>query len=261
VKIKITRAKATELLTERIDKGKGLLTEIQKTAHHYGVFEQLKRDLDKWRSFNEDLLKRIFEDLKIIQDYGGLSSGAFLLVAHDFSARYEGYTRELKDEIGYLEGCIDRLKLYEEPQVDAQSFDVGDAFSGLKAVTKIIESATKTILVVDGYVDHTTLDIISIKAAPVSVQLLTKAKSITAHFRVAAKAFAAQHGPLEIRASEKIHDRFLIVDGNQVYQSGASIKDLGKKASTLMAIADPNMGSAMQGVIQAYWAGSTPETF
>ena len=37
-----------------------------------------------------------------------------------------------------------------------------------------------------------------------------------------------QYPPVEIRTSDRFHDRFLIIDST-VYHLGASLKDLGKK--------------------------------
>jgi len=39
----------------------------------------------------------------------------------------------------------------------------------------------------------------------------------------------AQYGHFEIKPFTKSHDRFLIVDGQEVYHLGASLKDLGRK--------------------------------
>jgi hypothetical protein len=38
-----------------------------------------------------------------------------------------------------------------------------------------------------------------------------------------------QYGSFEIKTFDKSHDRFLIIDGKEVYHLGASLKDLGKK--------------------------------
>ena len=41
--------------------------------------------------------------------------------------------------------------------------------------------------------------------------------------------FNAQYPTLTVNYSEKFHDRFLILDDNELYLIGASLKDLGKK--------------------------------
>jgi hypothetical protein len=39
----------------------------------------------------------------------------------------------------------------------------------------------------------------------------------------------AQYDHFELKRFSVSHDRFLIIDGNEVYHIGASLKDLGKK--------------------------------
>jgi hypothetical protein len=39
----------------------------------------------------------------------------------------------------------------------------------------------------------------------------------------------AQYEPITIHTYSNCHDRFLIIDGTDVYHIGASLKDLGKK--------------------------------
>ena len=41
--------------------------------------------------------------------------------------------------------------------------------------------------------------------------------------------FNAQYQTLTVKYSEKFHDRFLILDDQELYLIGASLKDLGKK--------------------------------
>ena len=39
----------------------------------------------------------------------------------------------------------------------------------------------------------------------------------------------SQYPPIEVHTCKKSHDRFLIIDGTEVWHIGASLKDLGKK--------------------------------
>jgi len=41
--------------------------------------------------------------------------------------------------------------------------------------------------------------------------------------------FSAQYGNVEIVEFTHSHDRFLIIDGNELHHIGASLKDAGKK--------------------------------
>lgn len=39
----------------------------------------------------------------------------------------------------------------------------------------------------------------------------------------------SQYAPIYVKEFKKSHDRFLIIDGKEIYHLGASLKDLGKK--------------------------------
>ena len=47
--------------------------------------------------------------------------------------------------------------------------------------------------------------------------------------RDACPQFNDQHKGLEVKTSAAFHDRFLIIDGKELYLIGASLKDLGRK--------------------------------
>jgi hypothetical protein len=49
----------------------------------------------------------------------------------------------------------------------------------------------------------------------------------------------AQYDPITIQTYSNCHDRFLIIDGMDVYHIGASLKDLGKKLFAFSKISIP----------------------
>jgi hypothetical protein len=53
--------------------------------------------------------------------------------------------------------------------------------------------------------------------------------------------FNEQYGHLEIKFSKDYHDRFIIIDQNELYHIGASLKDLGKKCFAFSVIVDRNL--------------------
>jgi hypothetical protein len=99
-----------------------------------------------------------------------------------------------------------------------------DAYSFAK---KIVRKATKSIVLVDGYCDDVTLDILSNKRGGANVTIATVAKTpITA---TAVEKFNKQNPTLTVKAVGAFHDRFLILDDKELYHFGASLKDLGRK--------------------------------
>jgi ORF6N domain len=106
-------------------------------------------------------------------------------------------------------------------------FFEGQVFDAYELTSKIIRTAKKSILLIDNYIDESTLVHLSKKNKDVKVQLLTKNSSKQLLLDV--KKANEQYGNFEIQIFDKSHDRFLIIDGVEVYHLGASLKDLGKK--------------------------------
>ena len=102
-----------------------------------------------------------------------------------------------------------------------------DAYSFAK---KLVRKAAKRIVLVDGYSDEVTLDILSQKKGGVAVLVATSQKMIDKHLTsVAVEKFNKQSPMLTVKATGAFHDRFLIVDDKDLYHFGASLKDLGRK--------------------------------
>jgi phage regulator Rha-like protein len=103
----------------------------------------------------------------------------------------------------------------------------GQIFDAYELASKIIRSATKSIILIDNYIDKTTLALLSKKEKGVKVLLLTNNKSVQLALDVT-KA-NEQYDNFELKTFTKSHDRFLIIDFNSIYHICASLKDLGKK--------------------------------
>ena len=102
-----------------------------------------------------------------------------------------------------------------------------DAYSFAK---KLVRKAAKKIVLVDGYSDEVTLDILSQKKGGVAVLVATSQKMIDKHLTpVAVEKFNKQNPTLTVKAVGAFHDRFLILDDKELYHFGASLKDLGRQ--------------------------------
>ena len=102
-----------------------------------------------------------------------------------------------------------------------------DAYSFAK---KLVRKAAKKIVLVDGYCDEVTLDILSQKKGDVAVLVATSQKMIDKHLTaVAVEKFNKQTPTLTVKAVGAFHDRFLILDDKELYHFGASLKDLGRQ--------------------------------
>lgn len=104
---------------------------------------------------------------------------------------------------------------------DGQIFDAFSFFSD------IIRHAKTGIILIDGYIDIVTLNILSKKKPGVDVLVYTlpSARITTQDI----SKFNAQYPTLTVKKTTAFHDRFLIIDGIEGYHIGASLKDAGNK--------------------------------
>jgi hypothetical protein len=106
-------------------------------------------------------------------------------------------------------------------------FFEGQVFDAYELASRIIPSAKSQIILIDNYIDESTLIHLTKKAKEVKVLLLTK--TISDQSALDVKKANEQFSHIEIKSFAKSHDRFLIIDNTEVYHLGASLKDLGKK--------------------------------
>lgn len=103
----------------------------------------------------------------------------------------------------------------------------GQVFDAYELTSKIIRSAQQSLVLMDNYIDETTLIHLSKKGDAVKVLLLTK--TISKQLNLDVQKVNEQYGNFELKSFNKSHDRFLIIDDNEIYHLGASLKDLGKR--------------------------------
>ncbi|MEY3504200.1 MAG: hypothetical protein RL349_791 [Bacteroidota bacterium] len=146
----------------------------------------------------------------------------------------KGYT--VNNRINRIEDNLDTLK-DKVQQIGLQInshliptqgvFFEGQVFDAYELTSRIIRNAKKSIVLIDNYIDERTLVHLSKKEKSVIVTLLSIDKS--AQLDLDLQKANTQYGNFTWKKFSKSHDRFLIIDQNEVYHLGASLKDLGKK--------------------------------
>ena len=133
-----------------------------------------------------------------------------------------------------FEKVFDYMGAHKEPR--QKVFFEGQVWDAFEFLVSTIQKAQKGIVLVDGYVDTTTLNILAKKAEGVVVTVWTNPKTkLTARD---VETFNAQYPSLEVRHTAAFHDRFLILDGSEGYLVGASLKDAGKRSFAVTRIED-----------------------
>ncbi len=128
-------------------------------------------------------------------------------------------------------------KLEEPRQKKAVLFFRGQMFDAFSCIADIIRTAEKEIILIDGYTDTATLDLLSKKKEGVEVKIYTSEK-YTKLTESEIASFNKEYPALTVKYTTEFHDRFMILDRKTLYHVGASIKDAGKKAFEISEIDD-----------------------
>ena len=133
---------------------------------------------------------------------------------------------------------FDKVFQYIEDHAESEQkiFFDGQIYDAFSLITSIIQKAQKEIILIDGYVDVDTLNILAKKNDGVDVKIYTYANAQLTN-RDAAN-FNAQYPTLTVKKTQAFHDRFIVLDGKTAYHIGASIKDAGKKCFGISLIDD-----------------------
>lgn len=106
-------------------------------------------------------------------------------------------------------------------------FYEGQVFDAYLFISKLIREAKESIILLDNYIDETVLEHLSKSNRQVKINILTK--NINDNLRLDIKKYNNQYPKVNLVQFNLSHDRFLIIDGNDIYHIGASLKDLGRK--------------------------------
>ena len=130
---------------------------------------------------------------------------------------------ESDKQIAELFSLMDKYKVADIQGI----FYQGQIFDAYAKSQSFMVQAQQDIILIDNYVDVSVLERLATKNSGVAVTIYTSQKSKLTPQDI--QNFNAQYPPLTVNYTEKMHDRFLIIDHKILYHIGASLKDLGKK--------------------------------
>lgn len=150
----------------------------------------------------------------------------YLLKGYSVNQRIE----RLEQRVTQTENKIDFFVRTALPPVEGIFFD-GQIFDAYELVCRLIKSAKRRIVLIDNYVDESTLLMLEKRNNGVTATIYTH--SIGEQLQLDIARHNAQYRPITVLRYKKSHDRFLILD-DDVYHVGASLKDLGKQWFAIM---------------------------
>jgi len=147
---------------------------------------------------------------------------------------------ELK-QLEYQKQTDERFKkvfeyIDDHAESEQKIFFDGQIYDAFELLISLIQKASKKIVLIDGYVDVGTLNILAKKLSGVETEIFTFSNTRLSNKDVA--AFNAQYPVLIVKYMKAFHDRFLILDDKTGYHIGASLKDAGKKCFGITQIQD-----------------------
>ena len=163
----------------------------------------------------------------------------YLLKGHAVNYRLEQIDTRLQKherQIEYLTDKVDFFVHTSLPPVEGIFYD-GQIFDAYKFAIDLIRSAKKSILLIDNYIDESVLLMLSKRNADVKADIYTHAAG--RRLQLDLQKHNSQYPPIGIHTCKKCHDRFLIIDGTEVWHIGASLKDLGKKMFAFSRLSIP----------------------
>ena len=115
----------------------------------------------------------------------------------------------------------------KNPEPEKGIFFDGQIFDAYVFVAGLLKKANNSILLVDNYVDESVLLLLAKRYANVKATIYTQ--KISPQLQLDLNKHNAQYPAIELKILPSSHDRFLLIDQQELYHIGASLKDLGKK--------------------------------
>ena len=144
--------------------------------------------------------------------------------------RIDRRLQEHTDQIHELQDKVDFFVRTELPPAE-QIFFEGEFFGARVLLEKLIKMAKKRVIIVDGYIDAATFDMLDVRAKGVSADIYSDGEHKS--LRDMHNADKSKQPVNTHKWSKSSHDRWVIID-DTLYHCGHSVKDLGKKLSAIM---------------------------
>ena len=117
----------------------------------------------------------------------------------------------------------------------------GQIYDAYSKIQEIFKEAKNKLVIIDGYADTTTLDII--KRLSVIVTIITKPNNLLTVQDI--NRYNQQYNNLIVKYDKTFHDRYFILDDSVIYHCGASINRIGYKTFSITKINDEEVKNAL----------------
>lgn len=135
---------------------------------------------------------------------------------------------DLDDRVCLLEESFDKLSTKKD---NNHIFYEGQIYDAYSLLIDILSKAKEEIIIIDNYAGKELFDI----TRNINVNIKIYTKNID---NISKKKYEKEYSNIEIISTDIFHDRFIIIDNKELYNIGSSLKDIGKKCSSVNKIED-----------------------
>ena len=159
-------------------------------------------------------------------------------------AALEQHAAKQDVEIQDLKSKVDFFVRTSLPPVEGIFYD-GQIFDAYAQIINLIKQAKSSIVLVDNFIDETTLTMLSRRDTGVMATIYTRPLSTQQQLDV--QRHNQQYPSIIINICQRNHDRFLIID-DDVYIFGASLKDAGKRLFAYIKMQETSAQDLLNGI-------------
>ena len=144
--------------------------------------------------------------------------------------RIDRRLQEHTEQIHELQDKVDFFVRAQLPPAE-QIFFEGEFFEARVLLEKLIKMAKKRVIIIDGYIDAATFEMLDVRAKGVTADIYSDGEH--KNLRDMHNADNSKQPVNTHKWSKSSHDRWVIID-DTLYHCGHSVKDLGKRLSAIM---------------------------
>ena len=142
------------------------------------------------------------------------------------------------DKIKALEDSFSKL---EEKRKSTEIYFNGQIYDAYSKIQEIFKCANKSLVIIDAYADNTILDII--KRLNINVTIITKPNNLLTSQDI--EKYNKQYNNLTVIFDNTFHDRYFILDDENIYHCGASVNRIGYKTFSITLIGDKDVKNTL----------------
>ena len=144
------------------------------------------------------------------------------------------YNDMLIDHEGRIKNLESAFSKFEDKRKVNEIYFNGQIYDAYSKIIDILNEAKKELIIIDGYADKTVLDLI--KKLKVQVILIVKTRSLLTETYI--NKYNSQYTNLKIVYDNTFHDRYFIIDKDNIYHSGTSLNRIGSKTFSINILKD-----------------------